>query len=182
MTKREFLEALGNALPPDEREERVSFYGEMIDDRIEEGVSEEEAVAQIGNLSAILADVPSPTKAKRQYKAWEMVLLAVGSPIWLSLLIATAAVVVSLYVSLWAIVVALWAVFAALVGCALGGTVGGGVVMGSNVTSGLALIAVAMVCAGLSILFFFVCKAATRGMVKLTALIGHRRLKKEGAQ
>lgn len=181
MTKREFLEVLGKALPPAERQERLLFYSEMIDDRVEEGMSEEEAVAQIGDISAILADA-KPAKQKRKYKVWEIVLLAVGSPIWVSLLIAAVAIVFSLYVSLWAIVVALWAVFAALVGCAPGCTIGGCALMGVNAASGLALIAAAMVCAGLAILLFYACKAATGAMVKLTVWAVHRRAKKEGAQ
>ena len=47
MNKVEFLEQLRrglNGLPQEEIEERVTFYSEMIDDRIEEGFSEEEAV------------------------------------------------------------------------------------------------------------------------------------------
>ena len=45
MRKQEFLAQLRKALsglPQDEIEERLTFYGEMIDDRMEEGLSEEE--------------------------------------------------------------------------------------------------------------------------------------------
>ena len=47
MKKKEFLDALSRGLSPlpkRERDERVNFYREMIDDRIEEGIPEEEAV------------------------------------------------------------------------------------------------------------------------------------------
>ena len=50
MRKKEFLSALRRklkGLPKREIEERISFYGEMIDDRIEEGFSEDEAVEKI---------------------------------------------------------------------------------------------------------------------------------------
>ena len=50
MNKQEFLDALRRALsgvPLEEIEERVGFYGEMIDDRIEEGLSEVAAVAVV---------------------------------------------------------------------------------------------------------------------------------------
>ena len=50
MTKKEFLakgrKALSH-LPKEELEERLAFYGEMIDDRMEEGLSETDAVMQI---------------------------------------------------------------------------------------------------------------------------------------
>ena len=50
MTKAEFLSVFKkklSALPRKEREEGLSFYTEMIDDRMEEGLSEEEAVAEV---------------------------------------------------------------------------------------------------------------------------------------
>ena len=48
MNKQEFLSQLRKGLaglPQNDIEERLAFYGEMIDDRIEEGLSEEEAVS-----------------------------------------------------------------------------------------------------------------------------------------
>ena len=130
MTKHEFLVDLGlglSCLPQEDAEERLSFYSEMIDDRIEEGLSEEEAVREMGAVdgivSQIVAEVPlsklvkKKIKPKRRLRAWEIVLLVLGSPIWFSLLIAAFSVVISLYVSVWAIVISLWAVFATFVGC-----------------------------------------------------------------
>ena len=52
MTKREFLAQLRkglSGLPQDDIEERLTFYGEMIEDRKEEGLSEEEAVSAVGS-------------------------------------------------------------------------------------------------------------------------------------
>ena len=110
MTKKQFLDRLGkslNGLPQEDISERLTFYGEMIDDRAEEGLTEEEAVAGIGSVEEITAQILEETpfarlvkervKPKRRMTAWEIVLLAVGSPVWLSLLIALLAVVLSLY-------------------------------------------------------------------------------------
>lgn len=47
MNKQEFLVKLRkglSGLPKEDIEERLTFYSEMIDDRMEEGLSEEEAV------------------------------------------------------------------------------------------------------------------------------------------
>ena len=101
MTKQEFLDSLRarlSGLPRQELEERLAFYGEMIDDRIEEGRTEEEAVLDIGSADEISAqiikDIPltkiakERLKPKRSIKTWEIVLLAVGSPygsLWQSL-------------------------------------------------------------------------------------------------
>ena len=56
MTKLEFLESLEkglSGLPKNDIDERIAFYSEIIDDRIEEGLSEEDAVSKIGMLSRI---------------------------------------------------------------------------------------------------------------------------------
>ena len=53
MDKQEFLSKLRAklfGLPQKELEERLSFYSEMIDDRIEEGLSEEDAVKELGTV------------------------------------------------------------------------------------------------------------------------------------
>ena len=138
MSKQEFLAQLRkglSGLPQDDIEERLTFYSEMIEDRIEEGLSEEEAISAAGSIDEIVAqvvaDIPlakiarERIKAKRRLKAWEIVLLALGSPIWLSLGIAAVAVILSLYVSLWSVIISLWAVFGSLIGCSFDGMVAG---------------------------------------------------------
>jgi uncharacterized membrane protein len=198
MTKHEFITQLRvklSGLPEREVEERLDFYAEMIDDCIEDGRTEEEAVAQIGSVdevaSQIVADIPLLAIAKkkikpaRRLKTWEIVLLAVGSPVWVPLLIAAPAVAFALYVSLWAVIVSLWAAFGSLVGGAFAGIASGlALSMGANVPAGLALIGAGVVCAGLSIFVFFGCKAATRGVVvlagKTVLTIKRLFIKKEG--
>ena len=57
MNKREFLVQLRkglSGLPQDDIEERLSFYSEMIDDQMEEGFSEEQAVAAAGPVDEIV--------------------------------------------------------------------------------------------------------------------------------
>lgn len=179
MTKLEFLNALRKklaTLPQDEAEERLNFYSEMIEDRMEEGLSEADAVYAVRSVeniaSQIVADIaPREPKKKNRLKAGEIVLLVLGSPIWLSLLIAAFAVVLSLYVSLWAIIISLWAVFASLVGCGLGCIPGGiFVALGGFPAVGFSLIAAGLVCAGLSIFLFFGCRYASKAAVWLTKL------------
>ena len=102
----------------------MTFYSEMLDDQMEEGLSEEEAVAAVGPVDEIvrqiIADTPLAKLAKermrprRQLKAWEIVLLVLGSPLWLSLGLAAIAVIFAFYVVLWSVSVSLWAVFASL--------------------------------------------------------------------
>ena len=172
MTKSEFLAALRTALsglPQEDVEERMAFYAELIDDSVEEGVSEEEAVAAIGSVEEIAAQIVADTpltrlvsvkiQTNRRLSAWEIVLLVLGSPLWLSLLISAFAVVLSLYVVLWSVVVSLWSVFVALAASAIGVLAGGVVFLCcGHPFSGLACIAASLVCGGLSIFSFFGCK------------------------
>ena len=185
MRKQEFLEALRkrlSRLPGQDVEERLDFYSEMIDDRMEEGRDEAEAVAEIGSVDEvakqILSEIPLSRIAKERFKpqkrlqTWEIVLLAVGSPIWISLAASALVVILSLCAALWSVVISLWAVFASLAGCALGGLIAGIVfAAGGNGTVGLAMMGAALVCAGLSVLAFFGCKEATRGTALLAKQI-----------
>ena len=185
MSKQEFLCALRthlSGLPKNEVEERIDFYSEMIDDRIEGGRTEEEAVSDIGSVEEvseqILADIPlikiatERVKPKRRLSAWEIVLLVLGSPIWLSLAIAAFAVMLSLYLVLWSLIISLWAVFASIVGCAVGGVIAGAfLAFGGKVLTGIAVIGAGMVCSGMSIFLFFGCRAATKVIVDLTKKI-----------
>ena len=185
MTKQEFIAGLRaklSGLPSREVEERLSFYSEMIDDQMEEGKAEADAVASLGSLDGIatqiIADIPlakiarEKIKPNRRLQAWEILLLAVGSPIWLSLAIAAFAVVLSLYAVLWSLVVSVWAVFVSLAAVALGSVVAGicFACLG-HILSGIAMLGAAAVCAGSSIFLFFGCSAATKGTARLSKLI-----------
>ncbi len=182
MTKLQFLLNLHDRLsdlPQDDVEERLRFYSEMIEDRMEDGLSEEQAVEEIGAVDAVAAQIIADTpltknakekiKPKRRLKVWEIVLLAIGSPVWVSLLVAACAVAVSLYVVLWSVIVSLWAVFAAVIGTAVCGIACGAAVAVIEYTlSGVALLGVGIACIGLAVLLFFGCKAVTKGTVVLT--------------
>ena len=112
MHKQEFLDRLRDGLsglPQNDIEERLTFYDEMIDDRMEEGLSEEEAITEIGSvdqiISNIIADSPKAEaikeniKPNRPWKAWEIVLLILGAPLWIPLLIAVASIVFACYIA-----------------------------------------------------------------------------------
>ena len=174
MDKQAFFAALRTGLaglPQSEITERITFYNEMIDDRMEEGFSEEEAVCQIGSIDEIVAQIIADSQlakdkavTKRKWKAWEVTLLILGSPLWLSLLLAAFAVICSVYISLWSVIISLWAVFGSVVGCSFGGVIAGLIIaLGGNHSTGMALIGAGIVCAGLSVFLFYGCKAATKG-------------------
>ena len=182
MNKQEFIEKLReklSKLPQNEVEDRIAFYSEMIDDKIEDGFSEHDAVQEIGDLdkiaSQIIADTPllkivkEKVKPKRKLRTWEIILIVLGSPIWLSLLISLVAVIFSVCVSLLAVIISLWAVFIVLCVCAVYGIVVGGIMMiiGDTLIN-FVIFSISIVCVGLSIFLYFGCIYATKGIIILT--------------
>ena len=178
MDKQTFLAQLKAALsglPKQEIKERLTFYSEMIDDRMEEGLSEEEAVAQIGDADTLVAQILDETPVKKKMKKEKKrnpvstVLLWVGAPVWFPILLALLAVAVSLWLSLWAIVVCLWASDGAIILCGPLSIIAGIFLgCGGNWVAGAVLIAAGLCCSGIGILLFYPCKYATKGMVCLT--------------
>ena len=197
MRKQEFLESLRKGLagmPNGETEERLAFYGEMLDDLMEEGISEEEAVAKIGSVDEIvsqtIAEIPftrlvkEKIKIKRQLKSWEILLIVLSFPIWFSLLISALSIAFSLYGALWSVAISLWAVFGAVIVSGVGGTLGSFILLFTgNAVSWIAILGAGLACIGLAIFFFYGCKAVTKGTLWLTQkmLIGVKKclIKKE---
>ena len=166
-------------LPEADIKASLDYYAEIIDDQMEEGISEADAVASLGSVVSvaeqILLDMPLPklvkarVKPKRRLRAWEIVLIAVGSPVWAPILLSLAVVALAVYVVLWSLVVSIYAVDVALAACLLGGLGGSvGLFIAGNPFSALFLVGAGLVCGGLSIFLFFGCKAATKGTVLLT--------------
>ncbi len=196
MTKHDFLRSLQNslsALPQNTVAEHLNFFSEMIDDHIEDGLTEEEAVLAIGSVEDICRHItdgqsmPNPrayrSSGSRTLRTWEMILLVLGSPVWLSLVIGAFAVVFSLYVSLWAVVISLWAVFVSLVLSGIAVIVGGVILAtsGKGVTA-IALIGAGLVSMGLSIFMFYGCKYVTKGSVALVRLLFRRSKKSHSVE
>lgn len=197
MNKQEFLVKLRrglSGLPQEDLEERLAFFAEMIDDRMEEGLTEAESVREIGDvdqiIDQIIKEIPfarivkEKIRTKRKMSVLEMLLLILGAPIWLSLLIACLAVLLSVYIVLWSLVLCLWAAEISLWAAVLAGILEGNVFLfQGNGLSGIAMFGAAVLCTGLSIFLFFGCKAAGKGMVLLTKQAGfalkNRFVKKE---
>ena len=187
MRKQEFLDALKRGLtglPQEDIAERLTFYGEMIDDRMEEGLSEEEAVAAIGTVDGVINEIVAETpltklvkekiKPKRRLRAWEIFLLVLGFPLWFPLSIVAFVLILVFYIVLWVLVICLWAIELVLWACVLCCLLAAALYMArGRVAFGIVLIGAGLILTGLSIFLFFVCKAATVGTAKLAKKIVH---------
>ncbi len=197
MDKQTFLAALRQrlaGLPQDDIEQSLAFYSEMIDDRVEDGLSETEAVAAVGPIDEIadqiLTQIPltklvkTRLKPRRALRGWEIALLVLGFPAWFPLLITAVVLVFTLFAVLWVLVAVCWAVDLSLLCGGVGGLVSIlwlGFNSGGWFTAGCGL-----VCIGLGILFFFFCKWATKAIARccfrLLRGIKSRFVKKEVSQ
>ena len=182
MTKTDFIFELSERLSPlpwEEIEERLNFYIEMIDDRMEDGLSEEEAVASVGTaeeiVSQIVSDIPftalvkDKVKSKQKRSAWQTAGIIAGFPIYFSLLAAAFAVLISVYAVLWSVIISFWAIFvtfaAVTLGCILLSVF---LIITGSAAKGTAILGCGIFFAGLTILTFFLCKIISLGILLLS--------------
>ena len=185
MSKNEFLKELEsrlNGLPSEDIKERVAFYEEMINDRLEEGKSEEEALKEIGTVDEIVEQITKETplvklvkervKPKRRIQTWEIVLIAVGFPLWLPLLITAFALIMVAYILVWTLVIVTYTVEIATSVAGLVAIIAGAAAFFSGAHwYGVGLAAGGVMCIGFSILFIFACIGATKASIALTKVI-----------
>ena len=181
MNKAEFLNSLRlrlNILPQGDIDQSVSYYSEIIDDRIENGEKEEDIIESLGSVKdiaeQILIDLPlkslvkSKIKPKRKLMAWQIVLICLGSPIWLSLLISIVAVIFSVYVTIWSLVASLYAITFSFILSIIGGALGMLMLIAmSEGVNGLILLSFGLVLCGVGLLLIKPCFLATRGAISL---------------
>ncbi len=184
MRKQEFLDELRDrlqGLPQNDIDDRVSFYEEMINDRMDEGKSEEEAVAEIGTVDDVINDIMKNTplvklvkekiKPKRKLKAWEIVLLILGFPLWFPLLLTALILCLVAYLLIWVLVIVCYIVELALIAS----SVVAPVLMFISIANGggLALVYLGLwlMSSGGAILLFLGCIGATKLTFKLSKKI-----------
>lgn len=197
MDRTQFLASISEqlaGLPQEDIQKSLDYYDEMLCDRIEDGMSEEDAVAELGApeeiAEQILLDTPLPKLIKARTKtmkkpsstamhAWEIVLIVLGSPIWLALIIAAAAVVIALASTVLAIYISLWAVLFSIFVSALALAISfiAGITLGiiflctGKAPSAVLLLGGALICGGLAILFYLLSKLLAVGFAKGTKAI-----------
>ncbi len=188
MTKNEFLFELGQrltGLPKEDIVASLDYYAELIDDHIEDGMSEEEAVDSLGNIDDIVAQilgeiplqkiVKEKIKPKHRLRAWEIVLLAVGSPIWFTLLLVAFSVVLTLAITVFAVMISFFAIDFSLAAVGLGLlVVAPFLFIDGAVAAGLAFIGCALVLLGCAPLLFLPLRMLTKLifiLIKKTVLL-----------
>lgn len=188
MSKEEYLNGLKEKLAENNIpgiDAMIDFYDEAISDRMEDGMSEDDAVAAMEDTDSIVkaAKLDRPIAALMADKVKEshkeasenghgtlfVILAVVGFPIWFPLLVAFFAIIFSLYISMWAVVVSIYAVelsfaitaVASLLGCAT-------FLMGQiPFATAIAFLGFACLFAGLTVILWKPIVVITRGMIRL---------------
>lgn len=185
MNKKEFLDTLREKLqgfPEEYIKKSLEYYGEMIDDRIENGESEDEAVAGLGDIDSIISQILSETplprlvkervKSKSSLTGWGIALIIIGAPLWLPIILSVVAIILSVYMALWAIVLSVFAVGFALVASAVALTFAGIVFLTTgHPLQGLLILGVVSICTGVGILTFIVLRYMTKGIIAICRAI-----------
>ena len=180
MNKTEFLAALRRALgklPSYEVEQSLAFYAEMIDDRMEDGSTEAEAVAALGTVEAIAVQIIAETppipkaiaKADTGSRSLNTVLLIVFSPIWVPIAFGLALSALMVYLSIWGVIVSLWAVVAVLLLCGPIGLAALAFCLSMGYPhAGFWTLGLCLSCTGLGMFAWFGVLAASKGLIGLT--------------
>ncbi len=188
MNKYEFLEKLKNALAglgEEEIKKSTDFYAEMIDDAVENGENEEEAVARLGSVEEIAQKIINETPLAKIVKenvkghklsASNIALIIICSPVWLPVATGLFAGAVSVYFAIWAVIASLFAVFAGLL---LGGLMliaaAAPTALSEPAKAGL-MLGLGLVCMGVSVFVFYLSVIISKLFIRLT-MLGIRKIK-----
>lgn len=124
MNKTQFCALLGNKLKPylssKEIYKTLNFFEEMIDDRIDEGLSEEEAVSQLGDINIIVDQILDEHNiGKKQTKlVWRFIPRELGFiitvllfPAWITIFSLIASLFIVILSIIFSIVLSIIAIF-----------------------------------------------------------------------
>ena len=134
MNKTDFMLQLNNALhkahvPQNEARDAVQFYAECVDERVEDGATEAEAIEGLGSIDSIVesvvADLPKAARGIGRLdsgnKALKVILLVLTFPVWGSILVSLALVATALIAVLWSLLAAAAALWIACITAGLAG-------------------------------------------------------------
>lgn len=183
MTKEMYLNTLDRLLKSmagSERSKMLTYYSEMIDDRMEEGMTEEEAIHDMGSVGhlaqQILEQQPSTKKElSTSAKVLIVILLVLGCPLWACILLMILCLgltgillILTGYILIWLIPV-LSAMFmvAALVVCVFS-MIGAPFLFSSNSMLGVLQLGIGLMAGGLGVLLGVLTLYISKLFVKTT--------------
>ncbi len=185
MNKEEFLFQLKkklNGLSEKDINKSLDYYSEMIDDSMEDGLNEQEAIEKLGSVedisSQILKDIPLPklikakVKPSNSLKTGEIILLIIGSPLWILMLFLALLLFFILYILIWTFVLVVYAIFITFACGAIAALLNGFLlIFSSDSLQALFSFALGLFCLGITILMFLFSYFITFKMIQLSKKI-----------
>ena len=176
MTKHEFLKRLEKAirkLPKEERNRFLSYYKEMIEDRVEDGLTEEQAVAEREDISVIADRILKELKQKKK-KGW--IWAAISSPIWVPVLAVGVC-------AACAVVLAVYGCVIALILCGPASCIGlTGTIIEGDIASGVFTLGVGLALMGIGLLLLGPVNRGAKATTSAIKRLWHKRRGKETAE
>lgn len=179
MNKQQFLQELAekiDCLSQEDIKHWVDYYSEMIDDMVEDGMTEEQAVYSLGSVYDVatqaMMDTPMRTIVKtridKKYRlsGFALLLIILGAVVWVPLLFTAVVTVGSLFIAFWAVIIALIAA-AVAVGIAGVCLIVSAVFSAPGFAAALGLVGAGLVLLGLSALASLGFKSLFKGSVRL---------------
>lgn len=174
MNKKEFLTTLEKGiktLPKDEKERIYNYYHETIEDRIEEGLSEEEALNGMEDVKSIIAEAlceyqiqeDEHAVVKKKNHAVYYALFVCASPFILTFLI----MLLSIYVFLWSLFFSLLCIFASLIIFVIIGVIYTIRILRLNFVSGVVLVGCILLSAGACPWVYKIIKMTYKSLIQL---------------
>lgn len=182
MKKEEFLISLDRALkrlPEQDKQEILDYYKEIIEDKIESGQDESEAVSSVDSIEEIVnqvitegvekSDVEMVTPEKKKTDKRQLIILIVGSPLWVPLTLAAISIIFAAYICAWAGVFSMAVTEAALTICAPASAILAIVNMCmGDVALGFIVLGISFSASGIALIAFLPCIKLVAYSVKLT--------------
>lgn len=186
MNKQEFLKRLTNALsglPKEEINKTVDYYSEIIDDAVEDGRDEYEVISGFDSVEEIAERVINETPIrkfvsedvkKRNISAGAVVLIIIGSPVWLPILAAVFAVLMSVYIAVWSVIISLFSVFAGLALSAVCMMVLTPFMLFARPVKAVFAFGLTLLCAGGAVFMFYISVWSARLIIRFTVFLARQ--------
>lgn len=175
MNRKEFIENLTKELKEESYESvmsSLSYYEEMIDDLMESGLREEEAIARLGKMSDIVKSIKETEELveikplRKNYSVMMSIGLLVSFPLWGSLLAAFLLLLLSAYIVIWCIPFTTVILAMSGVVCFFVGIFGSLIFLVSDIALGLTQLGVSAVFGSLGILGIWLTMKSYRCITK----------------
>lgn len=166
MTRNEFIIDLRKALShlkKDDQDRTISYYSEMIADRIDSGMSEEDAVNKMGSISQIVRGVEEEISIEEVKKekpknknnhATIFILILLAIPLWVPIFASIFSVLVVAYAMIWVLIAVFIVVEASMAIVGIAGIIGFFTNMTTSIPSAFLILGAGLICGGLCLLMF----------------------------